>query len=187
MGSRKRRTLQDFPPTLPVALKGFVFFPHQGHFPYVTAGCGGLLTQTPNSLTNPKDPRGILKALQGSYGARVSSLACLRALFQLFLMYSGAQTAWPTWPRWNHSILSTLPMEPQRQIQPGKLQLWLFQAFLGSLLKPQEEPALILSAAILVLFLCQWYVVSCTDTMLNNWGCSCNRNKETQLLSVVKV
>lgn len=88
-----------------------------------------LLTQTPNCLMNLRDPQGMLKALLGSCGTQVSSLHCLRALFQLFLMYSGVQTAQLTWPKWNHSILSTLPMEPQQQIQPGKSQLWVLQGF----------------------------------------------------------
>lgn len=105
------------------------FFSVKGIFPVSQEFVERFLTQTPNCLMNPKDPQGMLKALQGSHGTQVSSLLCLRALFQLFLMYSGAQTARLTWPKWNHSILSTLPMEPQRQILLGKSWLWVYQAF----------------------------------------------------------
>lgn len=131
-----------------------------------------ILTQTPNRLMNPKDPQGMLKALQGCRGTQVSSLLCLRALFQLFLMYSGAQTAQLTWPKWNRSILSTLPMEPQQQILPGK-------SCLPSPLRSRTLQAVqvfLLSIAILVLFLCHWYIVNCVDTALHSWWCSFNAN-----------
>lgn len=105
------------------------FFSVKGIFPMSQQVVERLQTQTPNCLMNPKDPQGMLKALQGRHGTQVSSLPRLRALFQLFLMYSGAQTARLTWPKWNHSILSNLPMEPQQQILPAKSRLWVFQAF----------------------------------------------------------
>lgn len=122
---------------------------------------------------NPKDPQGMLKALHGSHGTQVSCLLCLRVLFQLFLMYSGAQTAQLTWPKWNHTILSSLPMERQQQILPGK-------SWLPSLMRSPTLQALqifMLSTAILVLFLCHWYMVNCTDTALNSWQCTFNKSK----------
>lgn len=121
MASRQS-ALQAFPLAWPVAqILSLVFFLVKGIFPVSQQVVERLLTQTPHRLMNPKDPRGMLKALPGSRGTQVSSLVCLRALFQLFLMYSGAQTAQPTWPTWNHSILSSLPTEPQQQILPWKV------------------------------------------------------------------
>ena len=164
MASRQS-ALQAFLLALPVAF----FFSVKGIFPVSQQVVERLLTQTPQRLMNPKDPRGMLKALQGCHGTQVSSPVCLRALFQLFLMYSGAQTAQPTWPTWNHSILSSLPMEPQQQILPWKViasDHWHCRQcrFLCSLL----------------LYWFCFIVIGIlsigVETMLNGWGCSFNKN-----------
>lgn len=171
----RESALQDLLQALPVALFFSPFHSVKGIFPHVTAVVETLLTQTPNCLMNPKDPQGMLKALHGSHGTRFNSSVCLRALFQLFLMYSGAQTARPTWPKWNHSILSTLPMEPQQQILPGKSRLSVFQPIRVHW-HCSKSRNLCYLLQYWLLFLCHWYVVSCVDTLLISWKCNFNRN-----------
>lgn len=86
-------------------------------------------------------------------------------------MHSGAQTTELTWPKWNHSILSTLPMEQQQQILPGK-------SCFPSLLRSRTLQALqvfMLSAALPVLFLCNWCKTNCVYTVLNSWWCTFNK------------
>lgn len=96
-------------------------------------------------------------------------------------MHSGAQTTELTWPKWNHSILSTLPMEQQQQILPGKscfpslLRSWTLQAL----------QVFVLSAALPVLFLCNWCTTNCVYTVLNSWWCTFNK-KHSKLLSLVR-
>lgn len=128
-----------------------------------------LVTQTSHHLMKPRDPQETLKALGLLWHS--SQLLALRVSFQLFLMHSRAQATELTWPKWNHSILSTLPMEQQQQILPGK-------SCLPSLLRSRTLQALqvfMLSAALPVLFLCNWCKTNCVYTVLNSWWCTFNK------------
>lgn len=156
---------------LPVALSfpSFFFSRSRTFSPCHSRFLERLLTQTPHCLMNPKDPRGMLKALQGRHGTEVSSSLRLRALFQLLLMYSGAQAARLTWSKWNpfnspHGATTTNPA-------------WKSLS-LPSLLRPLK-------------YLCSLYcnisfvslsLVNCVDAMLNSWRYSFN----SQLFPLVR-
>lgn len=156
-------------------LQCLLLFLGQGHFPLVTAGCGEASDTNPKLLNEPKGSTGHVKSTTGQLWHSSQLLALSKSVISALsnvLWGSNCTTDLtqmkPFYPfNSPHGTTTTNPAWKVTALSLARL--------LRSLIL-QAVQVFMLSTAILVLFLCQWYMVNCVHTTLNCCRCRFNKN-----------
>lgn len=149
----------------PIALSGL--FLGQGHFPRVTAVCGEASDRNPKLLNEPKGSTGHVKSTTGQPWHSSQLLALSKSIISAL-----SNVLWGS--NCTTDLTQMKPFYPFNSPHGTTTTntAWKIMArSLPSLLKSptlQAVQVFMLSTAILVLFLCHWYMVNCADATLNS-------------------
>ena len=154
----------------------FFLFISQGHFPHVTAGYRKASDTNPKLSNEPRGSTGHVKSTTGQPWHSSQLLTLSKSVISAL--------SWASNVLWGSNCTTDLtqmkpfyPLNSPHGTTTANGTQEVVALSLSSLLRSltlQKVQVFILSTAILVLFLCHWYMVNCFATTLNNWWRSFN-------------